>query len=41
MKQDWYDAIVGNGNVNQGLARIVGFILLFILVFGVITWLIG
>ncbi len=37
-KSDWYDLIVGNGNVNEGLARMVGFILVFIVIFGVIFW---
>ncbi|MBB6489009.1 MULTISPECIES: hypothetical protein [Rhizobium] len=39
-KSDWYDLIVGDGNVNQGLARMMGSILAFIVVFGVIFWLI-
>lgn len=37
-KFDLYELIVGNGNVNQGLARLMAAIGLFIVVFGTITW---
>jgi hypothetical protein len=39
-KRDWYDLIVGGGNVNEGLGRMVGSILLFIVVVGLIFWMI-
>lgn len=39
-KRDWYDLIVGNGNVNEGLGRMVGSILAFIVIVGVIFWMI-
>lgn len=39
-KSDWYDLIVGNGNVNEGLGRMVGSILAFIVIVGVIFWMI-
>ncbi len=39
-KSDWYDLIVGNGNVNEGLARIIGFILAVIVILSLIFWMI-
>ena len=39
-KRDWYDLIVGSGNVNEGLGRMVGSILAFIVVVGLIFWMI-
>jgi hypothetical protein len=39
-KRDWYDLIVGNGNVNEGLGRMMGFILAFIVIVGLIFWMI-
>ncbi|NLR98594.1 hypothetical protein HGP17_17385 [Rhizobium sp. P38BS-XIX] len=38
--ENWYELIVGNGNVNQGLARVMGFILAFVVVVGAIFWMI-
>jgi hypothetical protein len=38
---DWFDQIVGNSGSNVGMARILGAILAFILVFGSVSWLIG
>ncbi|MFJ6328560.1 MULTISPECIES: hypothetical protein [unclassified Rhizobium] len=37
-KSDWYEKVVGDGNVNEGLARMMGAILAFIVVFGAIFW---
>ncbi|GAC1041284.1 hypothetical protein [Rhizobium sp. No.120] len=39
-KSDWYDLIVGNGNVNEGLVRIIGFILAVIVILSLIFWMI-
>lgn len=39
-KSDWYDLIVGNGNVNEGLGRMMGFILAIIVVLSLIFWII-
>lgn len=39
-KRDWYDLIVGNGNVNEGLVRMMGFILAVIVILGLIFWMI-
>lgn len=38
MQEDWYALIVGKGNVNEGLVRIVAFIALYICVFGTLFW---
>ncbi|MDK4706141.1 hypothetical protein PH562_28105 [Rhizobium sp. CNPSo 4062] len=37
-KSDWYDLIVGNGNVNEGLGRMIGFILAVIIILSLIFW---
>ncbi|MFB2567353.1 hypothetical protein [Rhizobium sp. IMFF44] len=37
-KSDWYDLIVGNGNVNEGLGRMMGFILAVIIILSLIFW---
>jgi len=39
-KSDWYDLIVGNGNVNEGLVRMVGFILAVIVILSLIFWMV-
>jgi hypothetical protein len=39
-KSGWYDLIVGNGNVNEGLGRIIGFILAVIVILSLIFWMI-
>ncbi len=39
-KSDWYDLIVGNGNVNEGLGRMMGFILAIIVILSLIFWII-
>lgn len=38
MQEDWYTLIVGKGNVNDGLLRIVAFIALYICIFGALFW---
>ncbi|WP_276307794.1 hypothetical protein [Rhizobium freirei] len=39
-KRDWYDLIVGDGNVNEGLGRMMGFILAVIVILSLIFWMI-
>lgn len=39
-KRDWYELIVGEGNVNEGLGRMMGFILAVIVILGLIFWMI-
>ncbi|MGV1790133.1 MULTISPECIES: hypothetical protein [Rhizobium] len=39
-KRDWYELIVGDGNVNEGLGRMMGFILAVIVILGLIFWII-
>ncbi|RKD74968.1 hypothetical protein [Rhizobium sp. WW_1] len=39
-KSDWYELIVGNGNVNEGLGRMMGFILAVIVILALIFWMI-
>ncbi|WP_280513871.1 hypothetical protein [Rhizobium daejeonense] len=42
MKNDFYYAIVGqHTNTNEGLGRILGVIIAFIIIFGGLFWLIG
>lgn len=36
--RDWFDVIVGNGNVNVGIARLLLLVVVFIVVFGTIMW---
>ncbi len=38
MPEDWFTMIVGKGNVNEGLLRIIGFIVIFIGGFGTLFW---
>lgn len=38
---NWFDQIVGNSGSNTGMARILGAILTFILIFGTVSWFIG
>ncbi|WP_296442400.1 hypothetical protein [Rhizobium sp. 60-20] len=39
-KSDWYELIVGNGVVNEGLGRMMGFILAVIVILALIFWMI-
>ncbi|MFT3999965.1 MAG: hypothetical protein QM684_06990 [Rhizobium sp.] len=39
-ENDWYYRIVGHGNVNQGLGRMVGFILAVIVILALIFWIV-
>jgi hypothetical protein len=38
MQEGLWTVIVGNGNVNEGMARLIGLIALFIVVFGTLFW---
>lgn len=38
MPEDWFTLIVGKGNVNEGLLRIIVFIVIFIGGFGTLFW---
>jgi len=40
-RDDWFDLIVGNAGSNVGMLRILAAILVFILVFGGLSWLIA
>jgi hypothetical protein len=38
MPEDWFTLIVGKGNVNEGLLRVIVFIVIFIGGFGTLFW---